>query len=320
MSRMHSMPVFSGSHRTGPPGFGRASSVRNVSSPQSSQPMTPPPRSWSRSPPMPFMERRAVSMQSSGAIQAQIDHVATAEESRALFANTDKPQPTAGKEVADVLAALSIDDTIAEAEKQTEMDKNSTSLMTAPTTSHQTASVRVDSPPTPVAGDGSAERSAVDAQHQQQRSQPPTSSPATPMNLPASAGPTPFAALGSHPPPLSPGRQSNATSSLNHLATPFSAMASNDHLFGTPTTRAGSFSMQRALTEIPESTFVPQQVCLVFPSRMDVDGSLLCGRWIPCAPCLSMQMACRYQDKSLLVNTVRPPINEEVPFCTIHVL
>ena len=78
--------------------------------------------------------------------------------------------------------------------------------------------------------------------------------------------------------------------------------------------------MQRALTEIPESTFVPQQVCPP-PPPSSIFRSLWVSvcRWIPCAPCLSMQMACRYQDKSLLVNTVRPPINEEVLFCTIHV-
>lgn len=250
MSRMHSMPVYSGSNRSGPPGFGRANSLKNIGSPQATQPMTPPPRSWSRSPPAPPMNRRAVSLQPGGAIHAQMDRAVANEENKTSWFGPKEKAPTPPKEVADVLAALTLDDTtLAEAEQQSQSGRPSPLNVPSPTTS---TPPRVESPPSPVAATSPIPTPPVEAQ-----SNPLTPSP-TPPKVPVSAGPTPFAAIGSTHPPLSPGPPPS-TSGLNHLATPFSG-ATTERMFGTPTSFSGGLSMQRALTEIPEASFLPQPV------------------------------------------------------------
>lgn len=242
MGRMHSMPTITAANNC-PPGFNANSLARIMSGPQGAQPMVPP-RTWSRSPPLPPLDqRRSSSLSSAGGVQAQIDKAIQNEEAakKSWFNNNERPKAAIKQEVNDVLGSLSIEDAIAEVEQGPQSDNPSSGLnLSIPSP----VPPRVDSPSTPSKAGVKSEAS-----------NPPTPS-LTPQTVPASAGPTPFAALSSGHPPLSPGPP-KTNSSLNHLATPFSA---SDYSFGsTPTAaRASSFSMQRALTEIPEANYFPQ--------------------------------------------------------------
>lgn len=206
-------------------------------------------RSWSKSPPPPMMERRASSMQTGGTIQSQIDHVVTNEANSSWFAPRENRAATKS-EVQDVLGALTIDETFES--EATQAGKASPAVVPSPKAQGEE---RSNSPPTPRDPD---------------RSNGPTPSP-TPPRMPVSAGPTPFAAMGSSHPPLSPGPRispgpppsplPSTTRTLNHLATPFSSMsAANEPCFGTPTANSSAFAMSRALTEIPEASFFQQPV------------------------------------------------------------
>ena len=264
---MHSMPDYNdGGGRAGPPGFGRASSLRNLGSPQTTQPMSPPPRSWTKSPSYVPMERRAVSLHTGNAtVHSQMDRAIAQEEGWDLefgTVNAKAKEPVVKKEVADVLAELSLSDAICDVDRS-ESDRH----MPIPSPKAARTPSMVESPPSPGTNASPlAVKAETPTQSHQQQQQTRTSP--TPPPVPLSAGPTPFAAMGASLPPPSPGRGSTAanptsttTSSLNHLATPFSAnAAANDHIFGTPTARSSSFSMQRALTEIPESSFLTQPV------------------------------------------------------------
>jgi len=194
-------------------------------------------------------QRRSSSLSSAGGVQAQIEKAVQNEEAakKSWFNNKERPQAAVKQEVTDVLGSLSIEDAIAEVEQGPQSDNPAFGLnLSIPSP----IPPRGDSPSTP-------SRAGV----KNEASNPPTPSP-TPPTVPASAGPTPFAALGSGHPPLSPGPP-KSSSSLNHLATPFSA---SDYSFGsTPTAaRASTFSMQRALTEIPEANYFPQVVSPVY--------------------------------------------------------
>eukprot|EP00210_Caulerpa_lentillifera_P009153 g8727.t1 len=245
MSRMHSMPVLAANSRFGPPGFGsRFDSTTTTGQFQSlgvgpggggnsNQPMTPPTRTWSRSPP-PEATRRASSMQPTGKMQNQID--LAIDQSQGWFNVQEKSR----KDVTDVLAAFSLDDVIANVEQSEAAVTNQvppkvdTISTTQTTEDNETTSIQRTSASSPVV---------------QQSNSPP--------KLPVSAGPTPFAAMGSASgsAPLSPGPTG---SMLSHLATPFSSTSPLESVFSNPQTPGAELNISRALTEIPEAPFLPQ--------------------------------------------------------------
>eukprot|EP00210_Caulerpa_lentillifera_P009501 g9061.t1 len=238
MSRMHSMPVLEMTRAT-PPGFGGVDTNGQFQGmgtgpggiPQ--QPMTPPTRSWSKSPP-PESTRRASSMQPVGKMHKQMELASTGAQSGALTKSQDKPQ----RDVTDVLAEFSIDDVIKNTEQNNDTIKNIKTEIKTTTEikeENEASSIQTNSASSPI---------------MQQTNSPP--------KLPVSAGPTPFAAIGASTgsAPLSP-RPTGSV--LSHLATPFSSNITMESAFSTPAVPGGGeISISRALTEIPEAQFLPQ--------------------------------------------------------------